>query len=112
MQPPGTNPASTRFKGQSSSGLPRAFSMSQRHSEVDTGNATFLTECSFGITHDRLVQVITDVEPFEPHWEELHSIDLSGKNLESVARLKEFLPHLDCLQLCVTISFYYEIMLS
>ncbi|KAJ3930819.1 MAG: hypothetical protein NXY57DRAFT_1010301 [Lentinula lateritia] len=99
MQPPGTNPASTRFKGQSSSGLPRAFSMSQRHSEVDTGNATFLTECSFGITHDRLVQVITDVEPFEPHWEELHSIDLSGKNLESVARLKEFLPHLDCLQL-------------
>ncbi|KAJ4496350.1 hypothetical protein C8J55DRAFT_496607 [Lentinula edodes] len=99
IQPLEMNPASNRFKGQSSSGLPRAFSKSLRHSEMDAGNATFLTECSFGVTHDRLVQVITDVEPFEPHWEELHSIDLSGKNLESVARLKEFLPHLDCLQL-------------
>ncbi|KAJ3848408.1 hypothetical protein EV368DRAFT_49354 [Lentinula lateritia] len=99
IQPLGTKPASTKIKGQSSSGLPRTFSKSQRHSEMDAGNATFLTECSFAVTHDRLVQVITDVEPFEPHWEELHSIDLSGKNLESVARLKEFLPHLDCLQL-------------
>ncbi|KAF8635927.1 hypothetical protein AX15_000102 [Amanita polypyramis BW_CC] len=62
-------------------------------------NATFLTECSFGVTHDRLVQVITDVQPFEPYWEELSSIDLSNKKLESVARLIEFLPHLDVLNL-------------
>ena len=62
-------------------------------------NATFLTECSFGVAHDRLVQVITDVQPFEPHWEALSSIDLSGKRLESVARLKEFLPKLDSLHL-------------
>ncbi|KAI0078231.1 hypothetical protein K474DRAFT_1594475 [Panus rudis PR-1116 ss-1] len=62
-------------------------------------NATFLTECSFGVAHDRLVQVITDVQPFEPHWEDLSSIDLSGQNLDSVARLKEFLPRLDSLWL-------------
>ncbi|KAF9267601.1 hypothetical protein L218DRAFT_920669 [Marasmius fiardii PR-910] len=62
-------------------------------------NATFLTECSFAVAHDRLVQVITDVEPFEPHWEQLSAIDLSGKNIESAARLKEFLPRLNSLKL-------------
>ncbi|GAA5981011.1 hypothetical protein JCM5350_000011 [Sporobolomyces pararoseus] len=58
-------------------------------------NATFLTECSFGVSHDRLLQFITDVEPFEPDWEGLRSIDLSGKKAESVVRMKEFLPKLD-----------------
>lgn len=62
-------------------------------------NATFLTECSFGVAHDRLVQVITDVQPYEPYWEELTSIDLSHRNLDSTARLKEFLPRLDSLTL-------------
>jgi protein NUD1 len=62
-------------------------------------NATFLTECSFAVTHDKLVQVITDVQPFEPYWEELSCIDLSRKNVDSVARLKEFLPKLDSLSL-------------
>lgn len=51
------------------------------------------------MSHDRLVQVITDVEPFEPYWEQINSIDLSKKNVESVARLKEFLPKLDSLSL-------------
>lgn len=64
-------------------------------------NATFLTECSFGVAHDRLVEVITDAQPFEPHWEELAAVDLDGKKLESVARLKEFLPRLDALNLYV-----------
>lgn len=62
-------------------------------------DATFLTECSFGVAHDNLVQLITDVQPFEPHWEELRAINLSGKNADSVARLKEFLPKLDELNL-------------
>ncbi|EMD39716.1 hypothetical protein CERSUDRAFT_112020 [Gelatoporia subvermispora B] len=62
-------------------------------------NGTFLTECSFGVAHDRLVQVITDVQPFEPYWEELTAIDLSNRNVDSVARLKEFLPRLDSLSL-------------
>ncbi|OSD02453.1 hypothetical protein PYCCODRAFT_1367524 [Trametes coccinea BRFM310] len=64
-----------------------------------SANATFLTECSFGVAHDRLVQVITDVQPFEPYWEDLSSIDLSHRNLDSAARLKEFLPKLDSLSL-------------
>ncbi|KAF9778564.1 hypothetical protein BJ322DRAFT_1091258 [Thelephora terrestris] len=76
----------------------RSLSRSQTHRPANP-NATFLTECSFGVAHDRLVQVITDIQPFEPHWESLKSIDLSKKTIESVARLKEFLPQLDCLSL-------------
>ena len=64
---------------------------------VKQADATFLTEASFGVAHDVLVQVITDMQPFEPYWEELSSIDLSNKNIESVARLKEFLPQLHTL---------------
>lgn len=71
--------------------------MSQKSEKAQNANATFLTECSFGLAHDRLVQVITDIQPFEPYWEELHSIDLSRKSLDGVARLKEFLPKLDSL---------------
>jgi hypothetical protein len=54
-------------------------------------NGTLLTECSFAVAHGRLVEVITDIQPFEAHWEDLNSIDLSNAKLESVARLKEFL---------------------
>ena len=59
------------------------------------GNATFLTECSFAVSHDRLVQLITDVEPYEPCWENLQAVDLSSKGVDSLVRLKEFLPQLD-----------------
>jgi protein NUD1 len=58
-------------------------------------DATFLTECSFGVAHDHLLQCITDVQPFEPYWEALTSIDLSDKQLDSLARLKEFMPKLE-----------------
>jgi hypothetical protein len=68
----------------------------QGHADADR---TFLTECSFGVAYDRLVQVITDVQPIEPHWSSLTSINLVSKNIESVARLKELLPCLETLQL-------------
>jgi hypothetical protein len=77
----------------------RSLSRPQTHRPCADPNATFLTECSFGVARDQLVQVITDIQPFEPHWESLKSIDLSKKTIESVARLKEFLPQLDCLSL-------------
>ena len=76
-------------------------------------NATFLTEASFGVAHDKLVQVITDVQPFEPHWEELSSIDLADKNIDSVARLKEFLPRLHTLSLWVrSDAIFLAVMLT
>ena len=75
-------------------------------------NATFLTEASFGVAHDKLVQVITDVQAFEPHWEELSCIDLSNKSIESVARLKEFLPRLHTLSLCVRSDSISQVMMT
>ncbi|KAF8208591.1 hypothetical protein K438DRAFT_1812522 [Mycena galopus ATCC 62051] len=77
----------------------RVFSRSHASRSVGHNNGTFLTECSFGVAHDRLVEVLTDVEPFEPHWENLGTVDLSDRRLESAARLKEFLPSLDALNL-------------
>ncbi|CAD6582713.1 MAG: hypothetical protein CYPHOPRED_002105 [Cyphobasidiales sp. Tagirdzhanova-0007] len=62
-------------------------------------NATLLTECSFGVSHDRLLQVLTDVAPFEPCWKELRRLNLADRGLESTIRLKDFLPKLDELDL-------------
>ncbi|KAF8895303.1 hypothetical protein BD779DRAFT_1797151 [Infundibulicybe gibba] len=96
-------PESSHSRKATSDSPRRTFSRSQTQRSLigneTNPNATFLTECSFGVAHDRLVQVITDVQPFEPHWEELNYIDLSNKKLESVARMKEFLPRLDALSL-------------
>jgi len=101
------HPSSNAVAGSSKDSSPRrVFSRTYSHRPSASpgrsfakANGTFLTECSFGVAHDRLVEVITDVQPFEPHWDELSSIDLSNAKLESVARLKEFLPRLDALSL-------------
>ena len=106
LQPLGAKRAGSSARGAGSREMSRrtfSQSLSARSpaSKLAGRNATFLTECSFGVAHDRLVQVITDVQPFEPYWEALSAIDLANKNLDSVARLKEFLPRLDSLCLCV-----------
>lgn len=81
----------------------RTFTRSKKTKDISSvqGNQTLLTECSFGIARDKLVHVITDVHPYIPYWETLKQIDLSNKGLDSVARLKEFLPQLDVLNLWV-----------
>lgn len=77
---------------------------SRANETMGQGNATFLTECSFGVAHDKLVQLITDVQPFEPYWEDLKSIDLRGRSVDNLARLKEFLPKLEEVLLYVRLS--------
>lgn len=79
---------------ESDSDSGRVFLASRRESR-NKGDATFLTECSFAVSHDKLVEIITEVQPFEPYWEDLTAIDLSKRGATSVARLKEFLPKLD-----------------
>lgn len=64
-------------------------------------DATFLTECSFGETDKKLVELITDVAPFDLGWERMQSIDMSGKAIISLAHLQEYLPALDEADLCV-----------
>jgi hypothetical protein len=73
----------------------RRSTRSRASETMGQGNATFLTECSFGVAHDKLVQLITDVQPFEPYWETLKTIDLRSRSVDSLARLKEFLPKLE-----------------
>ena len=77
---------------------------SRANETMGQGNATFLTECSFGVAHDKLVQLITDVQPFEPYWEDLKSIDFRGRSVDNLARLKEFLPKLEEVLLYVQLS--------
>ena len=76
-------------------------SRSMRNDRRQDPNATYLTECSFGVAHDKLVQVITDVYGSEPYWEGLKEIDLSGKGVEGVAKMKEFLPAVQDVRLYV-----------
>ena len=96
---PSMGPGAASSSSQQASRRLSSRAIPRQSSRGLSANATFLTECSFGVAHDRLVQVITDVQPYEPYWEELTIIDLSHRNLDSTARLKEFLPRLDSLSL-------------
>ena len=58
-----------------------------------------MTDCSFAVSHDALVKHLTDIEPFTPNWESITSIDLNSKAIDSLVRLKEFLPKLDAVDL-------------
>ncbi|CAK7230432.1 Protein nud1 [Sporothrix curviconia] len=43
--------------------------------------------------HD-LVNRLSEVEPFEPYWEDMEELDVQGKKLESLHKLDEFCPQL------------------
>lgn len=77
------------------SSAPRASPTPRKFQRSPSSASTFLTECSFSGAHERLVKLITDVEPFLVSWEELQSLDLSGKGVDSCVRLAELLPKLD-----------------
>ncbi|KAG8907834.1 hypothetical protein FRB99_002007 [Tulasnella sp. 403] len=71
---------------------------------------TFLTEASFRATHEYLVRILTSVQPYEPYWEQLKSIDISNKGLESLTRLKELLPRLDRLSVLSSQTSYAHLL--
>lgn len=104
---PGSNASSLTLSANGSSlmrtansiSLNQVVSHSRTFRRTTRADATFLTECSFGVSADKLVQYITTVEPFEPAWERLRSISLAGKKVESVVRIDEFLPSLNELDL-------------
>ncbi|KIY53211.1 L domain-like protein [Fistulina hepatica ATCC 64428] len=62
--------------------------------DLTRGNATILTQASFRLTVDKLVTALTDVEPWEPYWEDLSVLDLRDKGLEGVVKLKDMCPKL------------------
>lgn len=98
-----TRPRSLRLKPRGPASLANSMvstaSTLAWHRKPLNANATILTECSFGVSYDRLLRVLTDVVPFEPSWKDLDHINLRERGLESVVRLKEFLPNLDELNL-------------
>lgn len=73
---------------------PVASGVSRRDISIAGANQTILTEASFAVTQDRLVQAITQVYPYEPHWDKLGDLDLAGHGLESVTKMKDYLPAL------------------
>lgn len=46
-----------------------------------------------------LVQGITDVEPYEPYWEDMRQLNLHGKNLQSAHMLSKFCGSLEALDI-------------
>ena len=91
-----TNLRHRRNKRSSRSSLANAsISTLAWHWKPLPANTTIMTECSFGISHDKLVQVLTDIAPMEPDWKNLRKIDLSNRDVDSLIRLKEFCPKLD-----------------
>jgi len=53
------------------------------------------TNASFRLTKDKLVELLTDVAPWEPDWETLKKIDLRARRLESCIGLSEHLPQVE-----------------
>ena len=55
---------------------------------------TALTELSFAIAQDRVLQVLTDVVPWQADWENLSQLDLSRRRVETLVTLQDFCPNL------------------
>ncbi|MCO5565318.1 hypothetical protein L7F22_018991 [Adiantum nelumboides] len=65
-----------------------------RKSAKSNGDASFLTNASFNVAHDKMLQLLTDVAPWKAEWHSMFNIDLRGRRVDSLIRLDEFLPRL------------------
>lgn len=65
-----------------------------RKSGMEDGGASFLTNASFNVAHDKVLQLLTDVAPWNTRWHSMLKIDLRGRRADSLVRLNEFLPKL------------------
>lgn len=50
---------------------------------------------TFALAAEDLIKYITDVEPYEPYWEDIRRLDLRKKGLITLHRLNEFCPRLE-----------------
>ncbi|KAK9385487.1 hypothetical protein V1515DRAFT_608231 [Lipomyces mesembrius] len=51
-------------------------------------------ESSFSIAVQNLVKILSDIHPFEPYWQDITTLDLQGRDLETLVRLDEWCPQL------------------
>lgn len=66
-------------------GFEVSYVMGHRHMETGKGNKKVLS-----MTIRDLVDKLSEVEPFEPYWEDITELDLHGKRLGSLHMLDEF----------------------
>ncbi|KAE8220255.1 hypothetical protein CF319_g6185 [Tilletia indica] len=71
----------------------------RQYGREDGGHMTLATNASFSVARDRIVELIADVAPWEEHWEEMEEIDLSGRRVDTVLRLRDFCPALESVNL-------------
>ncbi|KAK9479199.1 hypothetical protein V1514DRAFT_328729 [Lipomyces japonicus] len=50
-------------------------------------------DSSFSIAIQNLVRVLSDIQPFEPYWEDITTLNLPSRNLETLVRLEEWCPN-------------------
>ncbi|PKI85772.1 hypothetical protein MVES_000725 [Malassezia vespertilionis] len=73
---------------RSAHGTPRAPNDASGASE-----RSILTNASFQVARDKIVELLTDVAPWEPDWKHMARVDLRARKLESCIGLNEFLPN-------------------
>lgn len=56
---------------------------------------SMISSASFRLTKDKLVELLTDVAPWEPDWQTLTKVDLRARRLESCIGLGEHLPNVE-----------------
>ena len=63
--------------------------------DMTTGDRSLGTQASFRVTRDKLIELLTDVAPWEPDWHSMRTLDLRARRLESCIGLAEHMPALD-----------------
>lgn len=54
-----------------------------------------VSEASFRVTRSKLIEILTDVAPWEPDWATLRHVDLRARRVESCISLAELLPRVE-----------------
>lgn len=57
------------------------------------GDRSALSQASFRVTRERLVELLTDVAPWEPDWARLQRVDFRARRLESCIGLEDYVPN-------------------
>ncbi|KAK9326151.1 hypothetical protein V1517DRAFT_267915 [Lipomyces orientalis] len=51
-------------------------------------------ESSFSVAVQNLVKILSDIHPFDPYWQDITTLNLQGRDLETLLRLEEWCPQL------------------
>ncbi len=66
---------------------------------------TLLTDASFNFAHDKVLEAITDVEPWEPGWDELQAVQSQSPTIGVVCTLEGVSSRFSKRSICTGMSF-------